>query len=451
MDWILLAFCVLLVAGNAVFVAAEFSFVTVDRNQVASEAEAGDRRSRGVLAALRTLSTQLSGAQLGITITSLIVGFLAEPALAALLDDPLAHVGVSATAVAAVSVVVALLIATVFQMVLGELVPKNLAIARPLGVARAVAPLQRGFTTATKPIIIFLNGSANWVLRRFGLEPQEELAAGRSPEELLSLVRRSARVGTLPHPTANLLDQALHFSERTAADVLTPRRRVRFVPTRMSVAELIELARVSGHSRFPVTGPGGADDIVGVAPLRAALKVAHAERGTTSVGLIAQPPLFVPETLELDVLLRQLRSGGTQLAIVVEEYGGTAGIVTLEDLVEELVGEVEDEHDRAVPRIRAVDDGYVFSALLRPDEIDHLGLIIDESDRHETVGGYIAEELGRIPVAGDFVDIPGWRLTVTRMDGLRVEWLRADPLERDTILDSGDPPRESGREERGDE
>jgi len=427
-EWLLLAVCVLLVASQAVFVAAEFSFVTVDRLVVEAAAEAGDRRSRGVLGALKTLSTQLSGAQLGITVTSLVVGFLAEPSIAVLISTPLTAIGVPESAVGPVAVVLALLIATAFQMVMGELIPKNLAIARPLPVARAVAGLQTGFTRITGPLIKFLNGSANLLLRRIGVEPSEELAAGRSPAELVSLVRRSAEVGTLEAPTAELLDRSLHFGDRTAADVLTPRRRVRFVDQSATVSELVELARRSGHSRFPVTGEGGADDVRGVVELRSALRIAHGERGTTPVSEVAEPPVLVPETLGLDVMLQRLRTGSGQLAVVIDEYGGTAGIVSLEDLVEELIGEVEDEHDRVAPRIRELAEGrFAISALLRPDEVDQLGILVPESDEYETLGGFVNEELGRIARAGDVVSIPGWQLEVTRMDGLRIDWLRAEP------------------------
>jgi CBS domain containing-hemolysin-like protein len=426
-EWLLLAVCVLLVASQAVFVAAEFSFVTVDRLVVEAAAEAGDRRSRGVLGALKTLSTQLSGAQLGITVTSLVVGFLAEPSIAVLISTPLTAIGVPESAVGPVAVVLALLIATAFQMVMGELIPKNLAIARPLPVARAVAGLQTGFTRITGPLIKFLNGSANLLLRRIGVEPSEELAAGRSPAELVSLVRRSAEVGTLEAPTAELLDRSLHFGDRTAADVLTPRRRVRFVDQSATVSELVELARRSGHSRFrsPVRQ---CRTFEGVVELRSALRIAHGERDTTPVSEVAEPPVLVPETLGLDVMLQRLRTGSGQLAVVIDEYGGTAGIVSLEDLVEELIGEVEDEHDRVAPRIRELAEGrFAISALLRPDEVDQLGILVPESDEYETLGGFVNEELGRIARAGDVVSIPGWQLEVTRMDGLRIDWLRAEP------------------------
>jgi CBS domain containing-hemolysin-like protein len=427
-EGVLLLVCVVLVAGNALFVAAEFSLVTVDRATVAQRAEAGDAPAARVRSALRSLSTQLSGAQLGITVTSLVVGFLAEPAIASLLTGPLVAAGVPEAAVRGVSVTIALLIATGFQMVLGELVPKNLAIARPLPVARAVAGPQLAFTTVAGPLIRFLNGNANGVLRRFGIEPQEELASARSPEELGSLVRRSAEAGTLERSTARLLDRSLHFGDRTAADVLTPRRRVRFIDEDASVADLLELVRDTGHSRFPVLGEGGADDVSQIAHVRMALRVAPEQRPTTPVREIAVPAVLVPETVPIDALLTQLRAGHGQLALVVDEYGGTAGVVSLEDLVEELVGDVHDEHDVPVLRVRCLDGGtLVMSGLLRPDEVSELGIPCPQSDSYDTVGGFLTHDLGRIAAIGDHADVPGWRLEVTRMDGRRIDEIRAVP------------------------
>lgn len=427
-EWLPLLVCVALIAGNALFVAAEFSLVTVDKATVAERAEAGDAGAARVAAALRTLSTQLSGAQLGITVTSLVVGFLAEPAIASLLRDPLLAVGVPEAAVRGVSVALALLLATGFQMVLGELVPKNLAIARPLPVARAVAGAHLAFTAAAGPLIHVLNGNANAIVRSLGMQPQEELASARSPEELASLVRRSGDAGTLEPSTARLLHRSLHFGDKVAADVLTPRRNVRTIESSASVADLLDLVRATGHSRFPVVVDGDADDIRGVAHLRAALRVPASSRATTSVRDVALPAVLVPETLPVDALLGQLRSENGPLAVVVDEYGGTAGVVTLEDLVEELVGDVSDEHDSPMPRVRPLAGGrLLLSGLLRPDEVAELGIPCPDSDAYDTVGGFVMREIGRVADVGDRAELPGWRLVVTRMDGRRIDLLRAEP------------------------
>jgi CBS domain containing-hemolysin-like protein len=433
--WVLLAVAVAMLLANALFVAAEFSLVTVDRSKVAAAAKEGDETAARVLAALRTLSTQLSSAQLGITVTSLIVGYLAEPSLATLLRGPLAALGVAEGAVAGVAVAIALVAATGLQMVLGELVPKNLAIARPWPVAARVAGPQRAFTHVAGQLIRLLNGNANAIVRLLGFEPQEELASARAPEELQSLVRRSAEVGTLPRPTAALLARGLVFGTRAAANAMTPRVRVHFVQAETPVAEVLTKARHSGLSRFPVTGEGGSDDIVGVVDLRHLLRVPREERSTTPARDVAVEPPFVPEAIELDTLLRQLRGAGTNLAVVVDEYGGTAGIVTLEDLIEELVGEVEDEHDPPVSRVRRGPDGtYVVTGLLRPDEIRALGVEVPDDDGYDTIAGFIADVLDRLPEAGDEIDVGHRTMRVARMDGLRVDRVEVSPV----IGDDGD-------------
>lgn len=430
--WILLAVAAAMLLANALFVAAEFSLVTVDRSQVADAAKEGDETAAGVLEALRTLSTQLSSAQLGITVTSLIVGYLAEPSLATLLRGPLTALGIGEGAAAGVAVTVALIVATGLQMVLGELVPKNLAIARPWPVAARVAGPHRTFTNLAGWLVRLLNGHANAIVRLLGFEPQEELASARAPQELRSLVRRSAELGTLPRPTAALLARGLEFGERAAADAMTPRVRVQFAPAETSVADVLAKARRSGLSRFPVTGEGGSDDIVGVVDLRHLLRVPREERSTTTARDVAVEPLFVPEAIELDTLLRQLRSAGTNLAVVIDEYGGTAGIVTLEDLIEELVGEVEDEHDQPVSRVRLGRDGsYVVTGLLRPDEIRTLGVDVPDDDAYDTIAGFMADVLDRMPETGDEIDVDRWTMKVVRMDGLRVDRVKVTPVARD--------------------
>lgn len=430
--WVLLAVAAVMLLANALFVAAEFSLVTVDRSQVADAAKGGDEKAAGVLAALRSLSTQLSSAQLGITVTSLIVGYLAEPSLATLLRGPLAAAGVGEGAAPGIAVTVALVVATALQMVLGELVPKNLAIARPWPVAARVAGPHRTFTNIAGWLIRLLNGNANAIVRVLGFEPQEELASARAPQELQSLVRRSAELGTLPRSTAALLARGLEFGGRSAADAMTPRVRVHFAQAETSVAEVLGMARHSGLSRFPVTGEGGSDDIVGVVDLRHLLRVPRHERSTTPAQAVAVEPLFVPEAMELDTLLRQLRRADTNLAVVIDEYGGTAGIVTLEDLVEELVGEVEDEHDPPVKRVRLGRDGtYLLTGLLRPDEIRALGVEVPDDDGYDTIAGFMTDVLDRLPETGDEVDVGDWTMRVIRMDGLRVDRVKATPVRRD--------------------
>jgi len=438
-----------LVVACGVFVAAEFSLITVDRATVERAAEAGDRRAAGVLAATRSLSTQLSGAQLGITITNLAIGFLAEPSISRLIDGPLESVGVPSGAVTGVAVTIALVLATGLTMIFGELVPKNLAIAAPLATARTVSGFQRGFSAAMAWPLRRLNGTAEAILRRVGVEPQEELASARSAEELSSLVRRSEEQGTLEPDTARLLQRSLAFGDRRAVDVMTPRVRVHALTADATVEDVLRIARDTGHSRFPVEGEG-AEEVVGIAHVKQALAVPHARRDEVTVADFMSEPVVVPDTLELDPLLTRLRAGGLQIAVVVDEFGAVAGVVTLEDLIEEIVGEVMDEHDApAPPVLRDAEGAWRLSALLRPDEAsERIGVDVPEGEDYETLGGLVALHLERVPEPGDEVRLVlpdpehprhAVTFTVVSMDSHRVDELRVvvEELEPESSDDAG--------------
>lgn len=456
---------VALTAVCGVFVLAEFSLITVDRSVVQRQADEGSVGAAGILDALKTLSTQLSGTQVGITISTLAVGYLAEPALGRLFREALTGGGLGRSAAAAVAGVLAVVLSTGAAAILGELVPKNIAIALPLRTALAVQGWQRTFTRIARPVITACNRTANLVLRAFGVEPREELASARSPGELSSLVRRSARVGTLPEATALMLERTLGFGERNAEEVMTPRTRVRSLDPGDPVSALVDLTRGTGLSRFPVVSSERAD-VVGVVGLRDAVAVPLAERATVRVEAVMGEPVVVPGTVKLDDLLERLRDGPQHLAVVVDEFGDWDGIVTFEDLVEELVGDVLDEHDR--PRsdvVRARDGSWSVSGLLRPDEVEErTGLALPEGASYETVAGLLVRELGRIPVPGDAVrvtaqvpppddaeeataalDVPVL-LTVVGMDRRRVDRLRVDRLPADegtaapAVAAAGNPP-----------
>ncbi len=436
-ELLLLALSFLLMLACGVFVAAEFSFVTVDRATVERDAERGERGAAGTLRALRTLSTQLSGAQLGITITNLAIGFLAEPAIGRLARGPLEDAGVTGGAQSAASYAIALLLSTVVTMLVGELVPKNLALALPQRVAGITQLPQRAFTHAMAWPIRFLNGTANRTLLRLGVEPQEELRSARSPLELRSLVLRSAREGAIDDETAELVARSIAFGDRTAADVRTPRVRVHFLDHRDTAFDVIEAARQTGHSRFPVTGRSP-DDVVGVVHVKQAVAVEPDRRRSVRLDDLAGPVTTVPDSIELDPLLVLLREQGMQMAVVVDEFGGTDGVVTLEDLVEEIVGEVLDEHDRLSARSRHRRDGsWSLSGLLRPDEVlEQTGIALPESEDYETIAGLMHAELGRLGVRGDVVHLQvdptpadedddpvplPVTLTVDRMEGRRID------------------------------
>jgi CBS domain containing-hemolysin-like protein len=423
-EWFLLGVSLLLIAACGVFVAGEFALLTADRPTVERAAAAGDRQAAGVLIAFRTLSTQLSGVQVAITLTNLAIGFLAEPAIAGLLRSPLESLGVRGGAVEAAAVTIALVASTVLTMVFGELVPKNLAIAMPVAVARAVQGPVRLFTTVMRLPIRGLNRLAGAILAIFGLQAHEELASARSPDELVSLVRHSAKEGTLAPRTATLLLRSLTFGDKRAGDVLTARTQMVTVDAHASIADVLHLIAASGRSRLPVAGRGGLDDLVGIIELDQAVAVPHARRAGTPVHRVMGRVVEVPESSPLDDVLRALQAQRAQLAVVVDEYGGTAGLLTGEDLLEELVGEVDDEHDAPAPSARRTADGWDVPGLMRPDEVAAAtGHQLPMHGVYDTVGGLVMHLLGRIPSEGDAVAVEGSVLTVSRMDGRRIDRL----------------------------
>ncbi|RJS47267.1 hemolysin family protein [Nocardioides cavernaquae] len=433
-EWILLGVSLSLVAACGLFVAAEFAFLTVDRGHVERLAAEGDHGALGIQKALRSLSTQLSGAQVGITVTNLAIGFLAEPAISSIVDGPLEAAGLPDRFVGPVALGLGLGLGTALTMIFGELVPKNLAVARPLEVARATQRFQRGFTSAMRLPIWLLNGSANAAVRRLGIEPQEELRSARSPAELQSLIQRSADLGTLDADTAELMEKSVEFGSRTAGEIMTPRMRVHSLEGTERAAAVIELARQTGHSRFPVLDDH--DEVVGTVHIKHAVALPVHERPTTRIRHIMVPPIVVPDSLKLDPLLALLRGEGFQLAVVLDEYGGHAGIVTLEDVVEEIVGDIADEHDRLGARARQRRDGsWSLSGLLRPDEVEDVtGFALPEDDDYDTIAGLVLRSLGRIPLAGDVAVVPlpvdPDRPDVRRAALLRVERMEARRIDR---------------------
>lgn len=440
MDFLFIFLAMVLIACGGGFVAAEFALLTVPRSQVEQRAAAGDRRSRSVLTALRTLSTQLSGAQLGITVTNLLLGWVSEPAIARLLRPVLVDLGLSSTVANSVSLPLALVIATSTTMVFGELIPKNLAIAKPIETARFIATYQRVFTKINALPIRFFNNTANGILRLMGIQPQEELASARSPEELSALVRHSARTGTLAEDTAALVERSLEFGDRRASDAMTPRSQMVSLGPEQTLTELIEASKQSGHSRFPVLemvqdNGHTQTKVDGLVHIRGALSVPFEERSTTPVRTIMSEATLIPDSLELDDLMDELRSGGLQMALVIDEFGDLDGLITLEDLVEEIIGEVRDEHDAEMDPVHSPDGSWGMSGLLRVDEASELiGTPIPEDDAYDTLGGLLNDELGRLAEVGDVVEFLSaeaseqdrMRLSmeVLTLDGHRVDSIR---------------------------
>jgi Hemolysins and related proteins containing CBS domains len=426
-DVILLLVGLVLTVGTGFFVASEFALVNLDRADLEARQARGETRLGMTIAALKITSTHLSSAQLGITLTTLLTGYTLEPAFSAFLEPPFAALGIPEEVRVPLATVVAVAIATLLSMIIGELVPKNFALALPRGTAKLVIPFQTVFTTVFRPAVAVLNGTANGLLRAIGIEPREEISAARTADELRSLVRRSASEGALDQDTATLLARTLAFADHDASDVMTPRPKIAGVERTATAEAVIELARTTGYSRFPVYHED-IDDIIGLVHLKQAVAVPRDRRAEVPVTALQTEPLRVPETMKLDSLLGELRGRGFQLAIVVDEYGGTAGVATLEDLVEELVGEVSDEHDKSRVDVVRSRDWLTFPGALRPDELaERAHVVVPEDGPYETVAGWMMAELGRVAEQGDTVEIEAGTFRVERMDGRRIDRIRFTP------------------------
>ncbi len=407
----------LLVAATGLFVAIEFALLAADRSRLHARAEAGSRPARLVLNALKRLSFYLAGAQLGITMTSLMLGFLAEPLVGHLID-PLV-VGLGGTGGSTLSVVIALLIATVFSMVVGELIPKNLAIAKPEAVALTVTPIVTVIFTVFGPIVRLFNGVANWAVRLLGVEPQEELTAVRSLEELEYLIRASGETGSLGTEELNLLRRTLRFGDKTAAEALTPRVHLEAVSIDATVGDVHELALSTGHSHYPVFGEDF-DDVRGVVSVTALFDLPVKARRNAPVADLMTEAHVVPETRGLLDLLDDFRELGAELLIVIDEHGGTAGVITLEDVLEEITGDIDDEYDVEAP-LTVVRPGIsVVAGTRTADEVDDVSGFTMPEGGYETIAGFMLDVFGHIPVAGEQLTWDGWTVEVVEMDGHRI-------------------------------
>ena len=428
-----------LTAGTGLFVAFEFAVTGVERSAIDADVRhRGDSTAKLVRKAHNRLSFHLSGAQLGITLTTLATGFLAEPVLAGYFTPMLDWMGLPDTATGPTALVLALIVATTLSMIYGELVPKNVAITLPLEVARATTRPVTWFNWFFHFFIQSMNATANWMVRKLGIEPADELASARSPQELGALVRNSAQHGALDKSKAQMLESSLKFGETTAEDLMTPRSTIVALNSTDTVTDLLALAIESGRSRFPVAD-GDLDNTLGVVHVKDAFTVPADKRGSTSVRTLAREVPVLPQSLDGDAVLEAVRSAGSQIALVADEYGGTAGIVTIEDVVEEILGEVYDEYDdaEAEREVRRVIEGWDCSGLLRVDDLPRqVGYYAPEGEQ-ETLGGVIMRALGRIPAEGDVVllpetehdamdefesGLPGrWYARILAMDGRRVD------------------------------
>jgi len=403
-----LGLILVLTVATGYFVSQEFAYVAVDRSRLRTLAESGDAAAERALQVTSRLSFVLSGSQVGITVTALLAGYFAEPYLGAGLEDVLGATGLPEAVSVSLSVVVALLLATVIQMVLGELAPKNLAIAKAEAIALRLSRSTLIYLTVAGPIIRVFDAASNRILRRVGIEPVEELPQGATAQELDRIIVSSYEQGLLDEDTMRLLDRGLDFRGRIADEAMVPRVDVVTMHQDDPLTRVVEL-QDTGHSRFPVIA-GSVDEVVGVIAIGDVVEVEPADRGHVTVGSLASAPVVVPSTLPLPVVLERLRTAHRQLAIVVDEYGGFAGIVTLEDIAEELVGAIRDEDDLPeTSPVQGGDGSWVLPARWRLDEVEEAtGIALPAADNYETVSGLVMARLGRIPVVGDelIVELP---------------------------------------------
>lgn len=340
--------------------------------------------------------------------------------MAPFLRPAIEAVGLPSRASLGVSVGIGLLLATIVEMVVAELIPKNAAIARPLITSFKVALPLRAINTAFKPLITFLNAAANRAVRLVGIEPRDELTSGHSLEELQILVRSSREGGGLDEQEFSLLSRSISFSEKSAADALTPRVAIAAIKMDATLAEASRVALESGHSRLPVEGKD-LDDIVGIAHIKEIYGVPVRKRATTRVSQILTEPLVVPESRPLESLLADMRGQRHQIAIVVDEFGGTAGIITLEDILEELVGEIEDEYDADSDATEQPEKGIsVLSGMLHADEVQEISGFAMPDGPYETLAGFLLYQFDRIPAPGDQTAYEGWEFKVVEMEGKRI-------------------------------
>ena len=416
-----------LVAANAFFVAAEFALVATRRTRIDALARVGDRKAKTVQKALQDLYRQLSAAQLGITVASILLGYVAQETAAQMFRNWFAALpaALSFLARGGVASVVAVGMVSFLHVVFGEQAPKAWAITYPESTSRWVAAPLIAFSWITRPLTDALNWSSGHVVRLLGVKrTTAELERIHSPEEIRVLVEQSLRRGTLDADDARLLEGVFEFSEKTARDVMTPRTEIVALPVELSFEEAADRVAIAGRSRYPVF-KDSLDDIVGTVHAKDILAGVRSGTGDT-LETILRPAVFVPGTREVEDVLADMRRQKIQLAIVLDEFGGTAGLVTMEDLLEEIVGQIYDEYDQPAPRLQAPGAAgapVLSGAMPIADANATYGLRLDERD-YSTIGGLLFGALGRLPRAGDRVTVAGAVFEIVAMEGRRVSSAR---------------------------
>lgn len=419
---------VLLLLANGFFVAAEFAYITARRNVLEQMQTSSARIAVGLN---RNLSLSLTAAQLGITMASLGLGAVAEPAIAHLLEQALDFIPIPEGVIHAIALVIALFIVVFAHMVVGEMAPKNIAISSPERSATTLAHAFKGFIIVFRPLIATLNAISNGLLRLFGVEPTDSLEVGHSADDLAVIIATGQEEGVIEDFTHRLLAGAIVFSDLDAAEAMIPRPDVVAVEAGATVRDIEELMKRTGHSRIPVYGED-LDDVLGSVHVKDLMGVADEDEDRMVARDLVRETLFVPESAHIRSVLDEMRRTRIHFAIVIDEHGSTAGIITMEDIAEELVGDIRDEHDRRERKPTRTSDGRILApALVRPDQLADYGVDLPEGE-YETLGGLIMDRLGRLPVAGDIVEEEGWRLRVTSTQGRRVREVELSPTQEGT-------------------
>jgi CBS domain containing-hemolysin-like protein len=430
MRWPGLIASVLLLLANGFFVGSEFALIAARRTKIEELASGGNTRAAMALSSIRELSFMLAGAQLGITMASLGLGFVAEPAVADALESAFESMfEIPAGLLHSIAFVIALLIVVFFHMVIGEMAPKNIAIAEPERTAVWLAVPIRVYANMLRPFIRLLNAAANGGLRLLGVEPKDEVVAVHSAQEIAGMIAHSAEEGLLEEFQERLLSGAIELGERDAGSAMVSRTELRAVPLTASPAEIEELVVRTGHSRLPVFRDD-LDNIVGFVHAKDLLRIPEDQRDRPVPGPLVRGMLVVPESRKLRPLLLDMRRERRHVALVIDEHGGTAGIVTLEDLLEELVGEIRDEYDVSELGVERLAGGrFLVPGNLRIDEAaSRLDVELPEGE-YETIAGFLMARLGRIPKRRDVVEHNGWRLRVRSMYRRRVVQVLIEPAE----------------------
>jgi len=407
---------VILLLANGFFVAAEFAYITARRNVLE---QTSGRAARAAAGLNRNLSLSLAASQLGITMASLLLGAVAEPAVGSILERGLGLFPIPEAVTHGLSLVIALLIVVFLHMVIGEMAPKNIVISSPERSATLLALPFRAFVIVFRPLIVVLNGFANRVLRLFRVMPTDALEVGHSAEDLAVIIAAGQEEGVIEDFTHRLLTGAIIFGDLDASEVMIPRPDVVAMSSDSSVTAIEQIMKRTGHSRIPVFS-GDLDNISGFVHVKDLMSVDDDERDSVIDPGLVRSPLFVPESAHIRSVLDDMRRTRIHFAIVVDEHGSTAGIITMEDIAEELVGEIRDEHDRRERPMTMTEEGVIVAdASVRPDQLVKFGVHLPGGD-YETIGGLIMDRLGRLPSDGDMVEEGGWRLRVARTDGRRV-------------------------------